>query len=332
MQLTRKQLILIASLGGVALLLIVGLSFLVHCAGSRDPIPAEPSLPPVSAAPSDTPSPAPTVEPSASPSPTPYVLPLVPGGGSGASPTRAPSPTPEATAGPETDADPAVGIKNDARTGVYRDDIKEFMAIGTQNGEAIAILLVHVEPPAASVVAIPCETLAAVYTLSEDASVERTDAAPIGSATARAKGVRQGCWNLVWAVKNLVGWRAPEYLYVDLGCMDAFFSFVPSLSAGTREIDLAAFSAMLSESGETRARSMGEFGVGVVRFLGSVSLWELPAFKSATRDAFASSLSVFDLLALMRDLKKTDTFTVTVLPTELRNGVRVRSDTAELPF
>lgn len=326
MHLTRKQLILLVSLSGVALLLIVGLIALVQCAGSRDPIPAEPSVPPATAAPSDTPSPAPTVEPVTLPSPTPYVLPLVPEGAVNPPPVQTPSPTPEPA------ADGSVEVKNNARTGVYRDGVKEFMAIGTHNGEAVAVLLVHVEPPEATVVAIPCETVAAVYTLSEDASVARTDAAPIGSATARAPGKREGCWNLVWAVKNLTGWRAPEYLYVDFSCMDAFFSFVPSLSAGTREIDLAAFSAILSESGEARAQALGEFGVGAARYLGSVSLWDLPAFRSATRDAFASSLSVLDLLALMRDVRRVDSFTVAVLPTEIKNGVRVTTDAAKLPF
>ncbi|MBQ4422899.1 MAG: hypothetical protein II872_01140 [Clostridia bacterium] len=327
MQLSRKQLILIVSLSGVALLLIAGLFFVIRCGGKRDPIPAEPSLPPATEPPrpSDTPSPSPTAEPTESPSPTPYFLPLVPEGGTGTpAPSSPPAPTPSGS--------PEAERPKDARDGVYNEQIREFMAIGTLNGEAVAVLLVHVEPPEATIVTIPCETAATVYTLSEGAAVERTDVAPIGSATARAPGVREGCWNLVWAVKNLTGWRAPEYVYVDLACMEAFFSFVPSLPLERGDVDLAAFAEMLNEEGEARARSMGEIGVGAARFLGRVSLWDLPAFRSATRGAFGSSLSVFDLLALMRALRRVDTFTVTVLPTEIKNGVRVLSDAAELPF
>ncbi|MBR0507939.1 MAG: hypothetical protein IJJ86_04950 [Clostridia bacterium] len=325
MQLTRKQLILLITLAGVALLLIIGLAFVMQCGGKRDPIPAEPSLPPATAAPSDTPSPAPTIEPSATPSPTPYLLPLVPEGAAPA-PTPAPSPSPEATAGPAAEGNRA------EREGVYTEQIKEFMAIGTLNGEAIAVLLVRVEPSRATIVAIPCETETTVYTLSEDVSVARTDSAPLSEATARAPGRREGCWNLVWTVKNLTGYRPKEYVCVDLACMEAFFSFVPAIPADGGDVDLAAMKAILASEGESRARSLAEFGAGVARFLGSVSLWDLPAFRSATRDAFASSLSVFDLLALMRDVKRVDSFTVTVLPTEIKNGVRVLSDAAKLPF
>jgi hypothetical protein len=202
------------------------------------------------------------------------------------------------------------------------------MAIGTQNGEAIAVLLVHVEPPRTTVVAIPSETLATVYTLGADTTVTRVDAAPIGTATARAGSGREGCWNLIWAVKNLTGFRAPAYLCVDFGCMESFFSFVPSLDG----IDYAAFSEMIGEEGETRAQSMARLGVAVVRYLGKVSLWEMPAFRNATRGAFTSSLSVFELLGLMNDLRKAGEFTVAVLKTERIGDTRVLSADAVLPF
>lgn len=160
MHLTRKQIILIVSLAGVAVLIAVVLIAILRCGSKRDPIPQEPSLPPATQtpAPSDTPSPAPT--PSATPVPTPYYLPLVPEG-------QARTPTPAPTAVPSTapshvpDAE-APKIRPDPREGIYNDTIKEFMAIGIENGEAIAVLLVHAEPPQASIVAIPCETLAEV--------------------------------------------------------------------------------------------------------------------------------------------------------------------------
>ena len=330
MHLTRKQLILIVTLGCVAILLIIGLVFLMQCAGKRDPIPTEPSPPPIDDSPAATDSPEPTPSPSPEPSlvPTPYRLPLVPEGA--ASPTPQPLPSSPPSPGPSNT--PQAERPNDVRDGVYTEQIKEFMAIGTQNGEAIAVLLVRVEPPNGSIVAIPCETQTTVYTLSEDASVDRTDVAPLSTATVRAPGRREGCWNLVWAVKNLTGWRAPEYLYVDFACMEAFFSFIPSIPTEDGDVDLAAFSAILNSEGEPRARALGALGAGLVRVLGRVSIWDLPSFKAATRDAFCSSLSVFDLLALMRDLKKVDSFSVTVLPTEQKNGVLVRSDAAGLPF
>lgn len=331
MQLSRKQMILIVSLSGVAVLLLVGLLIFLTYFNKKDPVPLEPSLPPATAspAPSDTPSPSPS--PTETPSPSPYFLPLVPEGA-----ISSPSPTPAApTASPSakiTGTPEAAGIPPGSRDGVYNDAIKEFMAIGTRNGEAIAVLLVQVKPPETTVVAIPCETQATVYTLGRGAAVERIDSAPIGTATARAETGREGCWNLIWAVKNLTGYRAPAYLCVDFSCMEAFFSFTPDLVADGETVDLDAFLNMLNEPDEQRAESMARFGVGIVQYLESAKLWELPAFRKATRGAFTSSLSIYELLRLMGDLKKVNRFTVAVLPTELKNGVRVLSDAAVLPF
>ena len=331
MQLSRKQMILIVSLSGVAVLLLIGLMLFITYFNQKEPVPAEPSLPPATATPAPTDTPSPSPSPTETPSPTPYFLPLVPEGAI-ASPSPVPA-TPAASPSPAVTGTPeAAGIPNSPRDGVYNDEIKEFMAIGTQNGEAIAVLLVRVEPPEVTVVAIPCETQAAVYTLGQDATIERVDAAPIKTATARAETAREGCWNLVWAVKNLTGYRAPAYLCVDFACMEAFFSFAPDLTANGETVDLDAFSRMLNEPDERRAERMAQFGVGIVQYLESAKLWELPAFRKATRGAFTSSLSIRELLRLMSDLKKVTGFTVAVLPTEIKNGVRVLSDAAMLPF
>ena len=80
------------------------------------------------------------------------------------------------------------------------------------------------------------------------------------------------------------------------------------------------------------AASMARLGVGAVRYLAKVSLWDLPAFRSATRGSFTSSLSIFELLDLMGDLKKVASFSTAVLPTEQKDGVRTLSDAAVLPF
>ena len=186
MELTRKQKILLGSLGGVALLLLFGLVFwIVESAG--DPVPVEPTLP-VTAnetpAPTDTHSPSPSPVPT--PSPTPYRLPLVPQGGKQTA-TPAPSPSPEPTPEPQAQgaADVPV-IRTDARVGVYQSDRKEFLAIGTLSGEAVAVLLVQVKPPETTVLALPAETLAPVYTLGEHCAIRSVDTAPLGTASARA--------------------------------------------------------------------------------------------------------------------------------------------------
>lgn len=332
MQLSRKQIILIVSLSGVAALLIIGLILFLNYGNKRDPIPEEPTMPVLTDTPEpeQTPAPTPTPLPTETPAPTPYYLPLVPEGK-----TQTPSPAPTVTPAPSPTPAPeaaAPRIHPDPRDGVYNDHIREFMAIGIQNGEALAVLLVHVEPPQATVVAIPCETLANVYTLGPDTTVKSVDAAPLSTATARAETAREGCWNLIWAVKNLVGFRAPAFLCVDFNCMDAFFSFVPALSAGDTTIDLSAFRRMAAQSGETRANSMALFGVGLARYLGKVSLWDMPAFRSATSGSFTSSLSVFELIALTRALKEVREYRIDVLSTQTINGVRMLSDAASMPF
>ena len=324
MQLSRKQTILIVTLSAVAVLLLVGLLLFLQYFRRSDPAPPDPSLPPAPAAPTPEITPSPTPAPTETPSPTPYYLPLVPEGAAHtpavlSTPTASPSPAPVAEA-------------THPRDGVYSEQVKEFMAIGTQNGEAIAVLLVHAAPPEAIVAAIPVETAATVYTLGKDASIASVDTAPLRTATARAESTREGCWNLVWTVKNLLGYRAPAYLCMDFGCMEAFFSFAPELPADGAGIDLDRFVEMLNEPDETRARDMAQLGVGIVKYLDRVSLWDLPAFRKATRGAFTSSLSVFELLGLMGDLKSIRTFTVTVLPTETKDGVRTLSDAAKLPF
>ena len=303
MELTRKQKILLAVLGGAALLLVLGLILWIALDRSGDPVPEEPPLPSFTEAPTPTDPPTPSPSPSPTASPTPYYLPLVPNGT--VEPTKAPSPSPMTEA-----AVPAV--RTEARVGTYNAERKEFAAIGTHNGAAVAVLLVKVQPPIAEITAIPAETPAQVYLLGPDAAIKGLDRVPIGSACARAVTEREGCWNLIWAIKNLTGFQPPHYLCVDLSCMDAFFSYVPSLESEDGAIDRAAFLDILHDSGDVRAARFAALGVGVVRCLSEVSLWELPSFRSATKGAFSSSLSVLELLALMRSLKAVETFTVSV--------------------
>lgn len=338
MQMTRKQKMLLTALAGIAGLLLIGVIALALLGGSGTKVPKEPTLP--GATPSPVPSP--TVAPSPTPSATPYRLPLVPKG-TGATPentppaeqTGFPEQTPigqtRETPVPATDSpSPEAGAKE--REGVYSGQQKEFMAIGTQNGEAIAVLLVQVKPPDVTVLAIPCETLAPVYTLGADCRVERVDTAPLMRASARAETAQEGCWNLIWAVKNLTGYRAPQYLCVDFACMEAFFSYAPKIETDGGEITLAVFTDALNASGEERARRMAQLGVGAARYLMKVSLWELPGFKNATRGAFSSSLSVFELISLLHSLKSATDFEIEVLSTEQKTGGRVLSASAEMPF
>ena len=309
MQMTRKQKMLLTALAGVAGLLLIGVIALMLLGGTGTKVPDEPPLP--SATPSPVPSP--TATPSPTPSATPYRLPLVPEGTEttpGITPPERTPPAPTERTPAANSPSPEARAKE--REGVYSGQQKEFMAIGTQNGEAIAVLLVQVKPPDVTVLAIPCETLAPVYTLGANCRVERVDTAPLMMASARAETAQEGCWNLIWAVKNLTGVQPPHHLCVDLSCMDAFFDFVPALETDSGAIDRDAFSAIMNDSSGSRAARFASLGVGVVKCLSKVSLWELPAFKSATKGAFSSSLSVLELLSLMRMLKSVTTFSVSV--------------------
>ena len=182
-------------------------------------------------------------------------------------------------------------------------------------------MLVQVKPPKATVLALPCEVLAPVYTLGEGCTVEHVETAPLSAATARAPSLKEGCWNLIWAVKNVTGYQAPEYLCVDFACMESFFAFAPAIPTESGTITLESFQAALKESGAVRAQQMGAFGVGAAQYLLKVSLWELPGFKTATRDAFSSSLSVLSLFSLLRSLRSVTEFSLSVLPAEQTDGV-----------
>lgn len=301
MELTRRQKITLITLGALALLLAAGLLLWFMLSDAGEPIPEAPTAP-ATAAPSPTPETTPVITPKSSP--TPYILPLVPQGAATPQPSITPTPAAEAS---------AVRIRPEARIGTYNAKQKDFVAIGTQNGEAVAILLVHVEGQQATVTAIPAETDAPVYTLGANAAVLGLETAPIGQACVRAEGEKEGCWNLIWAIKNLTGFQPPEYLCVDFACMDAFFSFVPSIESDTGAIDRDAFLRILNDAGKSRAEGFAQFGIGAVRYLCKVSLWELPAFRSATRGAFSASLSFLELLSLMRSLKAVTSFSVSVL-------------------
>ena len=329
MQMTRKQKMLLTALAGAAGLLLIGVIALMLLGGTGTKVPDEPPLP--SATPSPVPSP--TATPSPTPSATPYRLPLVPEGTETTPGITPPERTPPAPTERTPAADsPSPEARAKEREGVYSGQQKEFMAIGTQNGEAIAVLLVQVKPPDVTVLAIPCETLAPVYTLGANCRVERVDTAPLMMASARAETAQEGCWNLIWAVKNLTGYRAPQYLCVDFACMEAFFSYAPKLVTDEGEITLAVFSDALNASGEERARKLAQLGVGAARYLMEVSLWELPGFKNATRGAFSSSLSVFELISLLHSLKSASDFRIEVLSTEQKTDGRVLSASAVVPF
>lgn len=323
MELTRKQKILLWSLIGAAVLIVAGLMIWIALSSASEPTPVEP-LPSDTPTATGTPAASPTPTPSPTPPPTPYRLPLVP---DGTAPTQVPSQPPAAQAEPTI----TVHIRADARQGIFTAEQKEFAAIGTRNGEAVAVLLVRVKPPLVTVLAIPCEVLAPVYTLGANSTLKGLDTAPIGTATARASSDREGCWNLIWSIKNLLGFQPPAWLCVDFACMESFFSFAPRLETETGEITLRSFQTALNETGEARARAMGALGIGAAQYLLKVSLWELPGFRSATRDAFTSSLSVLELFSLLRTMRKVTSFSLSVLPTEETNGVWVYTGT-ESPF
>lgn len=316
MEFTRKQKILLWALIGGALLVLTGFLVWIALSVSETP-PAEPQMPSASPlVPSEVPTAQPTPTPAPTPAPTPYRLPLVPEGDAATERPEAPPQDAQAERA-------AARIRTDAQRGAYSAEQKEFLAIGTLSGEAIAVLLVQAKPPAATVVAIPCETLAPVYTLGENCAMQGVELAAIGTSTARAESLKEGCWNLVWAIKNLTGYLAPEYLCVDFACMESFFAYAPSIEAETGAITLSAFRDAIRLSGAPRAAFLASFGVAVSRHLMHVSLWELPGFRNATRDAFSSSLSVPELFFLLRTMRGVTSYSYSVLPTETQDGALV---------
>ena len=146
MELTRKQIILIAAVSG-AILLLTAAAVLISTAG-EEAASAGPT-----ASPTATASPCPTPEPTETPAPTVFRLPLVPQGDT-PRPSADPVGTgvfapqvllPEGTAGPWVDAG---------------ERTRDILAVGLREGRAAALLLLRLSDDQLTVAALPGQAAA----------------------------------------------------------------------------------------------------------------------------------------------------------------------------
>ena len=203
MLLSRSQRIILGAAVGVALLLLVGL-IAFACAKPRTAENAPSPSPSASA--TATPSPSPTPTPSARPTETPvYRLPLVPFAEETDAPTA--SPLAPVTAKP---IDPSAMIE-----GRFDSNVRDFLTVGTEDGEPVAVLLVRLAPPNLWVLSVPCETLP---------TEPQTDAvtpapSPKNEKNAAARRVSR-------AVASELGLKLDHTLTLDLTCAEEVVEFL----------------------------------------------------------------------------------------------------------
>ena len=274
-------------------------------------MPPEPSLPisHATAAPSLLPSPSFEIaspDPDAT-APAMYQLPLVPLWDEGETePTLSPAPT----------AAPQKEIQFEPMTGLYTDTCKDFLAVGIENGIATAILLVRLEGDTLTILSLPAQTLGDVYTLDKDCRIVNVSQSQIGTAVRfGGSDSNQSMWNLAWSVKNLVGFRAPQYIGLDLACLEEILSIMDGVQGGSAQYTAEnCYELLYGESG-MHADMAADFGAGLIRKLRDVSIWELPAMQRATRSKICSSLSARQLVALGKDFKSITSIRCELLPT-----------------
>ncbi len=173
MELTKKQIILVATISGAILLLTLA-AVLIFAPRGED----ETGAP--TAAPTETIQPTPTITPTASPTPTAFRLPLVPQWDT-PHPTAdtagafVPQPTGRAADPPGDGAGPWVSA--------YDEGAKDILAVGLQDGRAAALLMLRLSGDMLTITALPVED---PPRLEGDLTAQGTQAvAMTGSATGR---------------------------------------------------------------------------------------------------------------------------------------------------
>ncbi|MBR0426015.1 MAG: hypothetical protein IJK01_07845 [Clostridia bacterium] len=292
MLLSRSQRIILGAAVGVALLLLVGL-IAFACAKPRTAENAPSPSPSASA--TATPSPSPTPTPSARPTETPvYRLPLVPFAEETDAPTA--SPLAPVTAKP---IDPSAMIE-----GRFDSNVRDFLTVGTEDGEPVAVLLVRLAPPNLWVLSVPCETLP---------TEPQTDAvtpapSPKNEKNAAARRVSR-------AVASELGLKLDHTLTLDLTCAEELIRAVPTLSGGGMTFDEQTVSELMNADGAKRAYGMGALGVGIANLFSTVSPWKLPSLREATRGRVSTELNLWELFGLAAAFRGMRTTSVAVLPT-----------------
>ena len=188
MELTKKQIILVAAISGAILLLTVA-AILIFTPGDGEAAPEPTASPTATAPPTATPAPTDT------PRPTDYRLPLVPQWDTprpSADPTGAFAPQtqtvwPEGTAGPWVDAG--------------EDHAQDILAVGLREGRAAALLLLRFGKDGLTMAALPA------------------DETPLAGEEIRAQGAGAAA-----LAESLTGRPWGAWLALDLTCLPAVLS------------------------------------------------------------------------------------------------------------
>lgn len=311
MLLSRTQRIILVAGVGVALLLLIGVIAL-SCTKARA-VTDVPSPSP-SPEPTETPSPSPFVTPSPEPTETPqYRLPLVPHQGgteppaailSTGAPAEASAIPPAPTANP-TDAPTKTSVAPSALIeGRFDGGVRDFVAVGTESGEPVAVLLVRLAPPDLWVVSVPYETLpleAGTNATSTEQSRQEKNAT--------AQRIRS-------EIASGLGLRLDRSLTLDLTCAGELLAAVPTLSGGGMTFDEPTVTELMESSGEKRAYGMGALGAGIANLFSTVSPWSLPALREATRGKISAELNLWELIGLAMAFRGVRRADISVLPTE----------------
>ena len=293
---------------------------IASCGKSKSPVaPPEPDIPIslLTPAPSSLPTPlAATVPPNPdATAPAMYQLPLVPVWDEG---DTMPEGYPEPTATPQRE------IRFEPMMGVYTETCKDFLAVGMENGIATAILLVRLEGGDMTILSLPAKTLGTVYTLDGQGQIANITRTEIGYALRLGgSNSNQSMWNLAWAVKNLIEVRAPQYIGLDLSCLEELLRVMDGVQGDSAYYTAENYYTLLHGENGMRPDAAADFAAGVIRKMRSVSIWELPGVQRATKGKVCSSLSVRQLIALGKALKNITEIRWELLPTFENGNTRV---------
>ena len=332
---TRKQRLILLIAGGSAIALLLGLLGLSSCL--RRPSPAVPTPSPhptFTPAPTPRPTAAPSPVPTPKPTPTPqYRLPLVPltdapesvspstvpAASAPPAPVASPSPLPAAAspaARPSADAPAAarfdagtiVAFASDDRISVtdvpntpaplrFDGSVRHFLTVGVLDEKTLAVLLVRLAPPKMTVLSIPCE----------DVPIDPPESIDL------PKGLTPAAYALCGTIRDRYGWTVPHTVTVDLSCMPAMLAALPPVSCGGTTFDEAAYAATLELQGTERADAMAKLGVGIADVFRTISPWELPALRSATKDKLHTELRLWELFGLAGAFRRVQETEIAVL-------------------
>lgn len=312
----RKRFLILAAILLAVLGIIIAIVCVAQCAldGGQTPL-NEPIIPSAPVSPSTTPTMETIEEPSITPAPaTPYMLPLVPdweGEGPQNSPTASTIPT----------STPAPTVNFVPTMGQYTSSTKDFLVIGIENEVATAIILARIEGTKLIITAIPYEALATVYTLNENCEIVEVSTQQLGNAIKLGSSERnQQAWNLIWAIKNLIGIQPCHYLCIDLACLSKVMAELDGLEGSNAVYTEENIELYLSATGEGLAYNLLDIGIGLVKQLKVLSIWELPSIQSASKGHVFSSLSTLELISLARSIQKVTSIECYYLPLTYDNG------------